>query len=63
MGQPRLITSQLNRILCGRQGWLQGPASSCVIPTEGERQGRSVCVCVRVFCAEKCLDGGESIKR
>lgn len=60
MGQPRLITAQLNRIQCGRQGWLQGPAFSCVILTERKMQGRTACVCV---CVEKCLDGGESIQR
>lgn len=61
MGQPRLITAQLNRIQCGRWGWLQGPAA-CVIPTERERgRGRDAARdCVFV---EKCLDGKESLKR
>lgn len=34
MGQPRLITAQPNRIQRGRQGWLQGPAFSCVIAAD-----------------------------
>lgn len=57
MGQPRLITAQLNRIQCGRQGWLQGPASSCVIPAEREREremrGRSVFVEKSALMGEK----------
>lgn len=38
MGQPRLITAQLNRIQCGRQGWLQGPAFSCVIAVDKKKK-------------------------
>lgn len=45
MGQPRLITARLNRIQCGRWGWLQGPAFSCVIPSERKMQGGTLCVC------------------
>lgn len=55
MGQPRLITAQFNRIQCGRRGWLQGPASSCVIPREREMGGGGVFMCV----LKKCVDGGE----
>lgn len=62
MGQPRLITAQLNRIQCGRRGGLAGalrfpffsllPPSlffPCVIPTESEGSG--------VFVWKKALDG------
>lgn len=38
MGQPRLITAQLNRIQCGRQGWLQGSAFSCVIAVDKKKR-------------------------
>lgn len=58
MGQPRLITARLNRIQCGRWGWLQGPAFSCVIPTERKMQGRTLYVCVCV-CALKSASMGE----
>lgn len=36
MGQPRLITAQLNRIQCGRWGWLQGFGFMCHTSGVGE---------------------------
>lgn len=62
MGQPRLITAQLNRIQCGRRGWLQGPASSCVIPREGDARKEGVYVFECVFvCVSKSALMGEKV--
>lgn len=58
MGQPRLITAQLNRIQCGRQGWLQGPAFSCVIAADKKKKMQE-----RTVFEEKRLDWGKNKKK
>lgn len=59
MGQPRLITAQLNRIQCGRQGWLQGPAFSCVIAADKKKKKMQE----RTVFEEKRLDWGKNKKK
>lgn len=60
MGQPRLITAQLNRIQCGRQGWLQGPAFSCVIAADKKKKKNNMQE--RTTFEEKVPGLGGSIK-
>lgn len=62
MGQPRLITAQLNRIQCGQQGWLQGPAFSCVIAADKKRKKKTRCK-RGLYLKKKRIDWGGVLKK